>query len=100
MGEAWSWKHRDAKMDEKVKDLGVEREMAERDSETQTRQDGWNSRDRERRTRRCRKQVLRDEDRKRRDEDGQKILTLRDIPKIPTHQPQNEIETQGEHRKN
>lgn len=67
MGEAWSWKHRDAKMDERerVKDTGVEGEMAERDSETQTRQDGWNSRDRERRTERYRKAgALRDEDRK------------------------------------
>ena len=38
MGEAWSWKHRDAKMDERerVKDTGVERKMAEQDRETQT----------------------------------------------------------------
>lgn len=36
MGEAWSWKHRDAKMDERGKDTGVERKMAEQDRETQT----------------------------------------------------------------
>ena len=38
MGEAWSWKHRDAKMDERerVEDTGVERKTAEQDRETQT----------------------------------------------------------------